>query len=49
MKWLILVMYVNCIELLKAVGLKACPADACKKVKEIPGIKVMIHKEAMVA
>ena len=35
---------VNCIELLKAVGLKACPADACKKVKEIPGIKVMIHK-----
>ena len=35
---------VNCIELLKAVGLKACPADACKEVKEIPGIKVMIHK-----
>lgn len=32
---------VNCLELLKAVGLAACPADASDKVKEIPGIYVM--------
>lgn len=29
---------INCIELLKAVGLAACPANATKKVTEIPGI-----------
>lgn len=29
---------INCIPLLKAVGLAACPANAVKKVKEIPGI-----------
>ena len=33
---------VNCIELLSSVGFAACPADACAKVKEIPGIAVMI-------
>lgn len=32
---------VNCIELLSAVGLAACPADADSRVKAIPGIKVM--------
>jgi YrbI family 3-deoxy-D-manno-octulosonate 8-phosphate phosphatase len=29
---------VNCIELLKAVGVAACPANATKKVKAIEGI-----------
>jgi len=29
---------INCIELLKAVGLAACPANSTKKVKAIPGI-----------
>ena len=29
---------INCIPLLKAVGMAACPANAVKKVKEIPGI-----------
>ncbi|MFN0276211.1 MAG: KdsC family phosphatase [Chitinophagales bacterium] len=29
---------INCIELLEAVGIAACPANATKKVKEIPGI-----------
>jgi YrbI family 3-deoxy-D-manno-octulosonate 8-phosphate phosphatase len=29
---------VNCLELLEAVGLAACPADAVKKVKSVPGI-----------
>jgi len=32
---------INCIDLLTAVGIKACPADACEKVKSIPCIKVM--------
>ena len=32
---------VNCMELLEAVGMKACPADACEKVKKIAGIRVM--------
>ena len=32
---------VNCMELLKAVGVKACPADACEEVKAIAGIHVM--------
>lgn len=31
----------NCIELLSAVGIAACPADACEKVKTIPNIYVM--------
>ena len=35
---------VNCVELLNAVGTKACPADACEKVKNILGIYVMIKK-----
>ena len=35
---------VNCIELLKAVSLKACPADACEEVKAIAGIHVMTKK-----
>ena len=35
---------INCIELLEAVGLKACPADACEKVKAIVGIQVMTKK-----
>lgn len=32
---------VNCLELLKAVGLAACPVDACDSVKGIPRICVM--------
>ena len=32
---------VNCYELLSQVGLAACPADACEKVKGINGIIVM--------
>lgn len=35
---------VNCVDLLTAVGNAACPADACAKVKEIPGIAVMTKK-----
>lgn len=35
---------VNCIELLSAVSHAACPADACAKVKEVPGIAVMTKK-----
>lgn len=35
---------VNCIELLSSVGYAACPLDACKKVKEIPGIVVMTKR-----
>ena len=35
---------VNCIDLLKAVGVKACPADACEEVKAIEGIRVMNKK-----
>lgn len=35
---------VNCIELLSAVGLAACPADADARVKAIPGIHVMTKK-----
>ena len=31
---------VNCIELLSAVGMAACPADADSRVKAIPGIHV---------
>lgn len=29
---------VNCLELLEAAGLAACPSDAVRKVKEVPGI-----------
>ena len=35
---------VNCVELLSRVGLAACPADACERVKSIPGITVMTRK-----
>ena len=35
---------VNCVELLEAVGMKACPADACEEVKAIAGIHVMTKK-----
>lgn len=35
---------VNCVELLEAVGLKACPVDACEEVKAIAGIHVMTKK-----
>ena len=35
---------VNCIDLLSSVGFAACPADACKRVKELPGIAVMTKK-----
>lgn len=35
---------INCIELLEAVGVKACPADACEEVKMIAGICVMTKK-----
>ena len=35
---------INCIELLSQVGLAACPADACERVKSIPGIVVMNKK-----
>lgn len=35
---------INCFDLLEAVGLKACPADACEKVKNIPGIIVLAKK-----
>ena len=32
---------VNCFDLLSAVGWAACPADACDKVKGIPGILIL--------
>lgn len=35
---------VNCVELLSTVRYAACPADACAKVKELPGIAVMTRK-----
>lgn len=35
---------VNCVELLEAVGIKACPADACEEVKAIADISVMMKK-----
>lgn len=35
---------INCVDLLSAVGVKACPADACKEVKAIAGIRVMAKK-----
>ncbi len=35
---------VNCFELLSAVGIAACPADACEKVRNIAGIHIMKMK-----
>lgn len=35
---------VNCYGLLAAVGWAACPADACEKVKGIPGIHILQRK-----
>lgn len=35
---------VNCIEILSAVGLRACPADAMPPVKALPSIMVMTLK-----
>jgi len=32
---------INCYELLSAVGYAACPADACDKIKSVPGIFVL--------
>jgi N-acylneuraminate cytidylyltransferase len=32
---------VNCLDLLKSVGIAACPADAVDKIKQIPGIVKM--------
>lgn len=32
---------VNCYDLLAAVGWAACPADACEKVRHIPGIHIL--------
>lgn len=34
----------NCAELLSAVGMAACPQDACEKVKAIPNVLVMTKK-----
>lgn len=34
----------NCYDILTAVGFAACPADACRKVLNIPGIHVMTRK-----
>lgn len=35
---------INCIDLLSAVGIAACPYDAHQRVKDIPNIKVMNKK-----
>lgn len=35
---------VNCLDLLYTVGLAACPADACDKVKNIANIRIMSRK-----
>ena len=35
---------INCCKLLNAVGIKACPADACEKVKQIDDILLMNKK-----
>lgn len=32
---------INCLELLSNVGMSACPADACKTIKQIDGILLM--------
>ncbi|MFI3287089.1 MAG: acylneuraminate cytidylyltransferase [Rikenellaceae bacterium] len=35
---------INCFELLSAVGVAACPADAAARIKSIPNIKVLTRK-----
>lgn len=35
---------INCYDLLNNVGVAACPNDACKHVREIPGIKIMSRR-----
>ena len=35
---------VNCYDLLAAVGWAACPADACEKVTNIPGIHILARR-----
>ena len=35
---------VNCFDLLTQVGWAACPADACDKVKAIPGIHILARR-----
>ena len=35
---------INCMEALNHVGLAACPADAIKRIKEIPGIIILQKK-----
>jgi len=35
---------VNCYDLLAAVGWAACPADACERVKNIPGIRILSRR-----
>lgn len=35
---------INCSELLQAVGLAACPADACEMIRNIHSIKIMKFK-----
>ena len=35
---------VNCYDLLAAVGWAACPADACEKVRNIPGIHILARR-----
>lgn len=35
---------INCYDLLSAVGLAACPCDACDKVKNIPNIHILTRK-----
>jgi N-acylneuraminate cytidylyltransferase len=35
---------INCVELLSAVGLAACPLDAVSAVKQVPGIIILSHK-----
>ena len=32
---------INCFDILSSVGLAACPADACDKIKSIPGVIVL--------
>lgn len=34
----------NCYDLLSSVGFKACPADACCAIKDIPNIHIMTRK-----
>lgn len=35
---------INCIDLLKNVGVKACPSDACEEVKSLMNINIMRKK-----